>query len=198
MQGIDSIRETFHLVAALLVWPVLLGLIGLSLYALISIGAFGRQWWSRRRRGEARSLRQDREELTRIAAGSLPDLDLQLEEALQRAERRRWKSLGFLRLAVRLGPSLGLMGTLIPMADALQGLADGDLPSLAKNMVTAFAATVIGLSISVVAFLITSARESWARDDNQALALHAERLLRQHQPSSSLPPAAEPLQPQQA
>lgn len=196
MQGIDSIRETFHLVAALLVWPVLLGLIGLGLYALISIGAFGRQWWSRRRGWEARRLRQDRDELTRIAAGSLPDLDLQLEEALQRAERRRWQSLGFLRLAVRLGPSLGLMGTLIPMADALQGLADGDLPTLAKNMVTAFAATVIGLAISVVAFLITSARASWVRDDNQALALHAERLLRQHQPSA--PPAAAPLHPQQA
>lgn len=196
MQGIDSIRETFHLVAALLVWPVLLGLIGLSCYALLSIGAFGRQWWSRRGSREARSLREDRDELTRIAAGAFQDLDLRLEEALQRAERRRWKSLGFLRLAVRLSPSLGLMGTLIPMADALQGLADGDLPSLAKNMVTAFAATVIGLSISVVAFLITSARESWMRDDNQALALHAEHLLRQHSPSS--PPAAQPLQPQPA
>jgi len=192
MQGIASIRELFHLIAALLVWPVLLGLIGLSIYALVSLGVFARQWWSRRS-GEARRLREERQELTRIATSQPEDLDLRLEESLQRAERRRWKSLGCLRLAVRLGPSLGLMGTLIPMADALQGLADGDLPSLATNMVTAFAATVIGLMVSVIAFLITAARESWVRDDNQALAFHAERLLRQHQLAS----ATEPLQPQQ-
>jgi len=193
MQGIDQIRELFHLLAALLVWPVLLGLVGLSIYALVSLGVFARQWWSRRSSGEAGRLREDREELTRIAISQQEDLDLRLEEALQRAERRRWKSLGCLRLAVRLGPSLGLMGTLIPMADALQGLADGDLPSLATNMVTAFAATVIGLMVSVIAFLITAARESWVRDDNQALAFHAERLLRQHQLAS----ATEPLQSQQ-
>jgi biopolymer transport protein ExbB/TolQ len=70
------------------------------------------------------------------------------------------------------------MGTLIPMADALQGLANGNLPALASNMVTAFAATVIGLSISVVAYLLAAARESWVRADAQALAFHAERVLR--------------------
>jgi len=70
------------------------------------------------------------------------------------------------------------MGTLIPMADALQGLADGNLPALASNMVTAFAATVIGLTISVTAYLIAAARESWVRADSQALAFHAEHVLR--------------------
>lgn len=69
------------------------------------------------------------------------------------------------------------MGTLIPMADALQGLADGNLPALASNMVTAFAATVIGLSVSVVAYLIAAIREQWVRADLEALALHAERLV---------------------
>jgi len=93
-------------------------------------------------------------------------------------ERERWRALGRLRLAVRVGPSLGLMGTLIPMADALQGLAEGNLPALASNMVTAFAATVIGLTISVVAYLIAGARESWVRADAQELAFHAERVLR--------------------
>jgi biopolymer transport protein ExbB/TolQ len=45
-------------------------------------------------------------------------------------------------------------------------------------MVTAFAATVIGLSISVAAYLIAAARESWVRADAQELAFHAERVLR--------------------
>ena len=63
------------------------------------------------------------------------------------------------------------------MANALQGLAEGNLPSLASNMVTAFAATVIGLAISVTIYLITTMREQWIREDNQALAFRAEALL---------------------
>jgi biopolymer transport protein ExbB/TolQ len=82
-----------------------------------------------------------------------------------------------LRLAVRVGPSLGLMGTLIPMADALQGLAEGNLPALASNMVTAFAATVIGLTISLIAYLLSAVREEWVRADTSAIAFEAERLL---------------------
>jgi biopolymer transport protein ExbB/TolQ len=78
---------------------------------------------------------------------------------------------------VRIGPALGLMGTLIPMAAALQGLADGNLPALASNMVTAFAATVVGLTISVVAYAITAFREDWVRADVQALAFRAEHVL---------------------
>ena len=56
--------------------------------------------------------------------------------------------------------------------------AGGHLPALASNMVTAFAATVIGLTISVTAYLIAAARESWVRADSQVLAFHAERVLR--------------------
>jgi biopolymer transport protein ExbB/TolQ len=78
------------------------------------------------------------------------------------------------------------MGTLIPMADALQGLAEGNLPALASNMVTAFAATVIGLSVSVIAYLVAAARENWVREDTQALAFHAERISRALKSVSSI------------
>jgi biopolymer transport protein ExbB/TolQ len=70
------------------------------------------------------------------------------------------------------------MGTLIPMAYALQGLSEGNLPSLAGNLVTAFAATVIGLAVSVVAYLIAAVREEWIRTDLESLTLEAEALLR--------------------
>jgi biopolymer transport protein ExbB/TolQ len=64
------------------------------------------------------------------------------------------------------------------MANALQGLADGNLPALASNMVTAFAATVIGLSVSVIAYLVSAARENWVRADTETLAFYAERIAR--------------------
>ncbi len=186
MDSIDQIRELFHHIAGLLVWPVLLALLGFVAAMIVALGAFAREAWDRRcgrhhsRDADARTLRTEAESDTGDA------LDLRLEAILQAAERRRWRSLGRLRLAIRVGPSLGLMGTLIPMADALQGLADGNLPSLASNMVMAFAATVIGLSVSVIAYLVAAARETWVRADTESLAFEAERLLRAktHTPSS--------------
>ena len=183
MTSIDQIREIFHHIAGILVWPVLLGLIGLVAAMLVALGAFAREAWDRRR-GRRTTLDRDRRALDAAAAhDSVDALELRLERVLQSSERLRWRSLGRLRLAVRVGPSLGLMGTLIPMADALQGLATGNLPALASNMVTAFAATVIGLTISVTAYLVSSARESWVRADSEELAFHAERLM-QRQPAA--------------
>ncbi len=177
MNSVDHLREIFHAIAGVLVWPVLAGLLGLVAAMLVACGTFAREAWDRRG-GQRFSLARDRAALDSAARlAPAEHLELQLEEILQAAERRRWRSLGRLRLAVRVGPSLGLMGTLIPMADALQGLADGNLPALASNMVTAFAATVIGLTISVTAYLLAAARESWVRADTEALAFHAERLL---------------------
>lgn len=180
MNSLDHIREVFHAIAGVLVGPVLLGLIGLAAATLVALGAFAREAWDRRC-GRRRTLQRDRLRLIEVTLRSeveaKHDLELRLEEVLQSAERSRWRALGRLRLAVRVGPSLGLMGTLIPMADALQGLADGNLPALASNMVTAFAATVIGLSVSVVAYLLAAARESWVRADTEALAFEAERTL---------------------
>ena len=179
MTAVDQLRELFHHIAAFLVWPVLLGLLGLLAAILISVGAFLREAWDRRA-GRCSGLGARTEGAGSKLPPSNPAKDwiLRLEEILQNTERERWRALGRLRLAVRVGPSLGLMGTLIPMADALQGLAEGNLPALASNMVTAFAATVIGLTISVTAYLIAAARESWVRADSQALAFHAERVLR--------------------
>lgn len=175
---IDSIREALHHAAGILVWPVLISLLGLAAGMLVALGAFTREAWDRTRQRRHRLTRAERALDAAAREAHAEDLDLRLEEALQTAERHWWRAIGRLRLAVRVGPSLGLMGTLIPMADALQGLATGDLPALASNMVTAFAATVIGLTISVVAYLIASVREEWVTADAAALAFHAERLSR--------------------
>jgi biopolymer transport protein ExbB/TolQ len=178
MTPVDQLREIFHAVASGLVWPVLIGLLGLAASMLVTLGAFAREAWDRGR-GQRRSLERDLAQLDDVAPSfDRDEYALQLEQVLQHTERRRWRSLNRLKLAVRVGPSLGLMGTLIPMAAALQGLAEGNLPALASNMVTAFAATVIGLTVSVIAYLVAAARENWVRADTETLAFHAERLSR--------------------
>src|SRR5262249_25149596 len=56
------------------------------------------------------------------------------------------------RALVRLGPALGLMGTLIPLSPALAGLAEGDVKQLTENLRVAFSVTVLGLLIGAIAF----------------------------------------------
>ena len=63
------------------------------------------------------------------------------------------------RILVRLGPAVGLMGTLIPLSPALAGLADGNVQQLTDNLRVAFSVTVAGLLVGVVAFAISLIRD---------------------------------------
>lgn len=75
------------------------------------------------------------------------------------------KELAKSRLLVKIGPMLGLMGTLIPMGPALVGLATGDVASMASNMQVAFATTVIGIIIGAIGFITLQVRQRWVADD---------------------------------
>ena len=62
-------------------------------------------------------------------------------------------------MLVRFGPALGLMGTLIPLSPALEGLAEGNVAQLSENLRAAFSVTVIGLLIGALAFTISLVRD---------------------------------------
>lgn len=81
-------------------------------------------------------------------AKALADFDF---ASLRRLERTR--------VLVRAGPALGLMGTLIPLAPALAGLAEGDVAQLSRNLRVAFSVTVLGLLIGAIAFAISLVRD---------------------------------------
>jgi biopolymer transport protein ExbB/TolQ len=82
------------------------------------------------------------------SAKALADFDLRSLRKLERS-----------RMLVRFGPALGLMGTLIPLSPALDGLAKGDVTQLSENLRVAFSVTVIGLLIGAVAFAISLVRD---------------------------------------
>lgn len=105
-------------------------------------------------------------------------LDIRLERLLQESELRIVKSLDKIRFAIRVGPALGLMGTLIPMGVALSALAQGDMPKMAGSMVTAFTTTVVGLACGVAAFLMSLVREKWVRADMREMEYLTELSLR--------------------
>ena len=71
------------------------------------------------------------------------------------------KDLALSKTMTKMGPILGLMGTLIPMGPALVGLSTGDIASMAYNMQVAFATTVVGLVISAIGFTTQQTKERW-------------------------------------
>lgn len=75
------------------------------------------------------------------------------------------KDLGVSKTLVKLGPMLGLMGTLIPMGPALVGLATGDIGSMAYNMQVSFATTVIGLFSAAIGFITQQVKQRWYLQD---------------------------------
>lgn len=75
------------------------------------------------------------------------------------------KDLSTSKTLTKLGPMLGLMGTLIPMGPALVGLATGDIASMAYNMQVAFATTVIGLFSSAIGFITQQVKQRWYLQD---------------------------------
>lgn len=159
-----------------LIWPVIVGLVYLYGTTFIAGGSIAHEAWRRlRKKSQTRSLLED--EMARAMRVPQSQRELVLESVLQRFEVQQIGRINRLRMAIRLGPSLGLIGTLIPMASALAELANGNLPALAHNMVNAFASTVFGITISVIAYVFAATRESWMRTDDRELRLHAEGLL---------------------
>lgn len=69
------------------------------------------------------------------------------------------------RMLVRLGPMLGLMGTLIPMGPALTALGSGDMQVMAQNLQIAFATTVIGIVVGGGGFIVVAIMQRWQAEE---------------------------------
>lgn len=75
------------------------------------------------------------------------------------------KELEVSKTLMRIGPMLGLMGTLIPMGPALVGLASGDIASMAINMQIAFSTTVVGIFIGAIGYVTQLIKQRWYIED---------------------------------
>lgn len=69
----------------------------------------------------------------------------------------------------KMGPMLGLMGTLIPMGPALVGLSTGDISTMAYNMQVAFATTVVGLFDAAIGFITQQTKQRWYKRNLSSL-----------------------------
>lgn len=112
-----------------------------------------------------------------VAQWGTPDRDEQVAKTLADFDFGSMRRLERARALVRLGPALGLMGTLIPLSPALAGLASGDVEQLSSNLRVAFSVTVLGLLIGAVAFVIALVRDRLYGQDLSDLEFVAGKLL---------------------
>ena len=82
-------------------------------------------------------------------------------------ENEAEKDTALSKILAKMGPILGLIGTLIAMSPALVGLSSGDISGMAYNMQVVFATTVVGLVISAVGLITLQFKQRWyAKDVN--------------------------------
>lgn len=104
-----------------------------------------------------------------LGEGSLEHLVLEQEEKAR-------KSLTGPRMLVRAGPSLGLIGTLIPMGASLAAMAAGNLDAMAGQMVVAFTSAIVGLATGTLAYVVATVQLNWVNETIREQRYLAERI----------------------
>ena len=94
------------------------------------------------------------------------DLSYEAKETMatrlvERREELVNKKLRRTDIIVRVGPTLGLMGTLIPLGSGLAALKTGDINTLADSLTVAFDTTVVGIGAGAVAYFVSKVRRRW-------------------------------------
>ena len=67
-------------------------------------------------------------------------------------------------LIAKIGPMLGLMGTLIPLGPGIIALGQGDTYTLSTSLLMAFDTTVAGLACAAVTLVISTVRKRWYKN----------------------------------
>lgn len=174
--------------------PVVVLLIFFFLRALLLLGGFFGQYLVIRKTGA--EIREQMNSLSIDNIGSLADrlpknkqsvvvayMKKMVEVRESRAQVNRVldqyaqyvdKDLSLPSTLLKMGPMLGLMGTLIPMGPALVGLSTGDIASMAYNMQVAFATTVVGLFSAAIGFVTKQTKSRWYKEDMSNLEFMAD------------------------
>ncbi len=176
--NLGALLQSFiYLVSSTLLYPALFLLSALILCILVFSGNTFAEWLER-----SRLKRVSSEELARLVLTSgvedacphgvraylkalIPLLERPdshtsaiIESLLQERISERWKASDHLRMLIRIGPGIGLVGTLIPMSTGLAALSQGDMSKLSSELVLAFTTTVVGLTIGTSAYFFVPGR----------------------------------------
>ncbi|AEK19686.1 MotA/TolQ/ExbB proton channel [Methanococcus maripaludis X1] len=202
--GSELLSTTLHIISQSLLLPVVAFLLLFMAYAVINFGEFMAEYSSRVRVNskdlkniintlpdknaqeisslisEMRLNRAHIEIIKELCEEECKDLKMVESHArnlIEREELRLEKTLEKTDFVIRLGPTLGLMGTLIPMGPGLAALGAGDIHSLANAIIIAFDTTVVGLAAGGICYVISKVRRRWYEEQMSTLDVLMESVL---------------------
>lgn len=194
----EIISKALFWVANSLLIPDIIILLCLFARSLLLIGSFYNQFMTKRKNDKRlnnciKSLTPDTVDNLRTAlpqhdsslfVGYLRDLlnnppsEAYSDYLISNFENEADKDVSTSRLLAKMGPVLGLIGTLISMSPALVGLSTGDISGMAYNMQVVFATTVVGLVVSAVGLVTLQYKQRWYGKDTNNLD-YVSRILNQ-------------------
>lgn len=203
--GTEILSNLLYLIAQSLFIPVIVVVLIFMTYAILSLGGFLTEWFSRTKfdvnqtenliRSISKSATPEemkekvneseledhtKEILTKIISNH--DIGAQSRRAIANKlieeEELQYASMTQKTdILVRLAPTVGLLGTLIPLGPGLAALGNGDLNSLSQALIIAFDTTITGLAAGSVAFIISGYRKKWYNDELSILEAIIESTL---------------------
>ena len=188
MAGSNILTSTLDLVSQSLQVPVIIFLLIFAIGAIILLGGLIREFRHRKTVSNVEmknlinsiSNAKSQDEILNIIESSdipnsmkndlreITDTNLDLESRIALAkklvnsrEKKLEKRLSYTDIITRIGPTLGLMGTLIPMGPGLAALGTGDIVTLSNAIIVAFDTTVVGIGSGALAYVISKIRRRW-------------------------------------
>ena len=205
IQGTETLTSLIHILSESLLTPVIVLLVISIVIVILSFGGLINEYISRkpikskdledliRKISFSTNVDQMKEEiangdlfdyqkevLTRIADNYDigPDARKALaSELISAQETRLIKKTNKTDILVRVGPSLGLLGTLIPLGPGLAALGSGAIATLAESLTIAFDTTVTGLTVGALSFLISKYKKQWYESELIDVETVAEAVL---------------------
>jgi len=213
MNIITYLQTILYTISSVLIYPVMILLISLLVMLIFTMGRFFGEYLERRKHqvkhnvkelidninnSELHDIKERVEELsfglTYHTRSYLVDLiqelkksgndaDMRVEYLLQSREQQMTRKLDKLRLLIRVGPSLGLMGTIIPMGGALAALSQGNVEEMSGSMIIALSTTVVGLLIGIGAYFTSMLQNRWLNEDIKNIEYLTEGIMRKYEVS---------------
>ena len=187
--GGEFLTGSLDVISQSLTIPVLVILLIIVIISIVSLGGLIAEYTSRKKVpvGTIRDLiyeinaAESQEKLKNmISSAKIPksqkkvldeiassdDLGGSSREALARKvfefeEAKTESSLQKTDIITLIGPTLGLMGTLIPMGPGLAALGAGDINTLASSLTVAFNTTIVGIGSGALCYVIGKIRSGW-------------------------------------
>ena len=187
--GSDLLTSALNVVSQSLQIPVIVFLLLFALYAIITVGGLISEYSSRKKvpvklikdlifsisrtkdTSEIEGIiktaqipKNQKRVLVNIArSGELKkdSREALAEKLIENEEDIIEKKLQPTDIVTKIGPTLGLMGTLIPMGPGLAALGSGDVTTLSNAIIVAFDTTVVGIRAGAVAYVVSKIRRRW-------------------------------------